>query len=263
MLLKTCALIALLYVATSIGVALAGPSTRPGLELDGTFEAGKPGQTAPVDKHRLENRFLTFAHAEVNPTSEIRLISEPVREGLLAARFEVKRPGRGSDWRRSELTENYPSELPDGKRERWYGGSFLLPDDYEWDAQPVIIFQIHENGTEVLHPIFTLQIVNDRLGDLKLEKNRWYDFELHALWSNENDGFVEHWIDGRKISEKRDAKTSALTKNKPPYAKWGIYKYGWRSQPEESKVNRVVVIWDNCRIGTAREQVAAPPRPAK
>jgi hypothetical protein len=229
------------------------------LELDGTFESGSPGQLSPVGKRYYENSWLGFAHAEVNPGNSIRIIESPVREGKRAARFEVKRPGIAADWRRAEVVERYPFEMPEGKRERWYGGSFYLPDDYEWDDQPVIIFQIHEHGSEVKHPIFTLNIKANKLGDLTLKKNTWYDFALHARWSNEADGFVEHWINGEKKSEKRNVKTSALTDNRPPYAKWGIYKYAWRSDPKGSTASKVVVIWDNCKIGASREDVIPPP----
>ncbi len=243
------------FVLLAAGLALAAAPADT-LELDGTFETGKPGELLTKESP------LNFPHVQVNPGNSIRIVDAPVREGKRAGRFEARRPGIASDWRRAEVVEKYSGELPRGKRERWYGGSFYLPDDYEWDDQPVIIFQIHEHdlpGAKGSHPIFTLNIAGDKLGDITLKKNTWYDLVLQARWSNEADGFVEHWINGQKISEKRNVNTSALTDNRPPYAKWGIYKYGWRSDPTGSTASKVVVIWDNCKIGASREDVIPPP----
>ncbi len=124
-----------------------GGTPLTGLELNSTFEMVIWVSWLPKGKRYFENAFLTFAHAEVNLGNSIRIIDAPVREKR-AARFEVKRPGIAADWRRAERGK---MSLPTPARQARTAGTATVPSARRLRVgrkQPVIVFQIHEHGSE-------------------------------------------------------------------------------------------------------------------
>lgn len=99
-------------------------------------------------------------------------------------------------------------------REQWWAHSILLPDDFAIPTwQMYVLFDFHNSNPGAGQANF--HINNDPNGNLvfrgygegvqygavigKPQKNVWYDFVYHVKWSSASDGFMEAWVNGKKI----------------------------------------------------------------
>ncbi|MGE3962238.1 MAG: polysaccharide lyase [Dehalococcoidia bacterium] len=169
-----------------------------------------------------------------------------------AAGVAVLRPGdqqfRGTIGYRSEWQSDFQA-VPG--TEYWYGVSLYLPDDWDQGSNANffddrIVFQFHE-GTGS-SPAMSLHVREDD-GRLVLrrrtedgfeypwstpfETERWYDFAFHVRWSQEDDGFVQLFVDGELIGEYQGR---TLVDGRIIYTKWGIYGQPTRILVDEVRI---------------------------
>jgi hypothetical protein len=160
------------------------------------------------------------------------------------------------------------ADMPDAEsgRERWYGISMFLADDWALDQLDqnrefflgTIGFRYtgtDDNGPGTGNigarrvngvPMFKTEtnLGYRAAGDSLLgpiEENRWIDFIIHIKWSMGDDGFRETWRDGVK-AERYDGPTLGL--DSPFEHRMGVY--------EGTGVDHTrTLYWDNHRVGTS------------
>jgi hypothetical protein len=155
-------------------------------------------------------------------------------EGRPAVRIEL-RPGDyvSGGWR-DELTDPYYARVG---QELWYGFSTLIPTDYPTGEDNSCMLAQWHNWTDPVRPLLanrynkgTLYVTHDNAGikemilykDPAFARGVWHDFVYHARWSEGTDGYIEGWIDGRKVVEFRGSTLYPRAKL-GPYFKFGVY----------------------------------------
>ena len=154
----------------------------------------------------------------------------------------------------------WPANNPVGTEE-WYGWDVKFDDGYIIDSLNTwLFFQIH-NGNVARSPALSITVgKTGRLngsdpGVLFIENNANSDnngifdyantgvipvagqklnIVFHVVWGlAEDGGLVECWIDGRKVCESLNVDTvyDTPTERHGGNAKWGIYKWGWATEP--------------------------------
>jgi hypothetical protein len=197
-----------------------------------------------------------------------KVVSSPVRAGKEAVKFTYRK----GDGRRAELA------LPSVPRnsERWYAASIYVPTDFKAVEGSFIITQFHSTEDKgepgKIPPLFiqtdgkTLSLgsrwddgrkLTSNSRDVKrqswdlgsLPKGRWIDFVYHVKWSYQSDGFLEVFMDGKKVAEKTGPNT--YNDDKGPYMKIGMYASGINSEPELYNFSEQVLYFDRIRVGDA------------
>ena len=173
------------------------------------------------------------------------------------------------------------------RRSYFYGFSIFIPKKWENDVQSEILFQwkglkggkpfmsVHSKDTIFYividtspNPNFHAKEDNPRL----LKRNhtitenfavgKWHDFLFNVTWEfnlADNSGVAQLFVDYK--TEDDDEYTTVVEDDQPNmynvygYAKWGIYKPGWKTNPNASTVTKRKVWHDNVRIGYTREIV--------
>jgi hypothetical protein len=119
------------------------------------------------------------------------------------------------DWERNDLQLSPSPEYCNEGQEEWWAVSFLLPDDYVVPKGMGLIMDFHDNASGGQANL-NLLTHSDELrlhgfyGDVKdpkeykvelgrLHRNQWYDMVYHMKWSSKRDGFMEAWMNGRKV----------------------------------------------------------------
>jgi hypothetical protein len=195
-------------------------SPRRGPIWSGDFDQGNLAQWSAVDA--VPGRITVARH--------------PRREGGWAARFEVKPGDVIAHGQRAELV--YRSDEQEGDEE-WWAWSVYFPAGFNPGAW-TIFTQWHDDPPEKFSPPVLFRVVGSSLylvvrgGDPRtarptrwtiasLQKDHWYDFVFHVLWSTTSKGFVEAWVDGVKVV--RNTPTATLYVGKTNYLKQGNYRY--------------------------------------
>ncbi len=140
-------------------------------------------------------------------------------------------------------------------KERWYGMSYYLTNEYVPDVSAELVTQWQ--SLKFVSPPLALWTENGRWkvvqnGDIKTDigpyqKEKWTDFVFHVRWSLNSTGLIEVWKDGVKVFTKAgvNSYTGYVTGN---YMKVGIYKWGWaRGYPSNTTVR--IIYADEIRIG--------------
>jgi len=162
-----------------------------------------------------------------------QVVTSPVRAGKYAARFEI----RGGD--RAGLLGGYRAEIHEFPRhiaplgsEKWYGFSIYVPRDWpelnnrtvigQWHATPDLLrgevwrspplaIRYREGRLRVTARYSKERVQKENDGT-RLElyshpgefaKGRWHDWVFHVKWAPNEDGFVEAWLDDRRIIDYR------------------------------------------------------------
>lgn len=142
------------------------------------------------------------------------VVTNPLRQGKYAAKITVRQgdnPIRASG-NRTELVK--ASNETNGS-EYYYRWASMFPSNFPRSAKWQLFTQFHHSGTNGSPPM-EFFVLNDqlrmRVGGLNgkivwtapLSRGRWYNFVLHAKWSsNSSVGFIELWVDGKKVVPKR------------------------------------------------------------
>jgi len=245
--------------------AMAGPVSAQGLAAD------DDGSYGGFQKH---GRAARAGHG-------VQTISGPdalIREGRQAYRFEVRSGDCGGadcreDRERVEMTERGGTRPGSAQ---WYAWSFRLAADFPY-IRPTNTtlgqFKQEPQGCEVAG----IGIENQRLffynklcankdgGEarymidkpfmsLAQARGRWVDIMVHSNWSAGSDGFLEFYVNGRRVAAHRGP-VSYNMRDKITF-RFGVYRsfvsrYG-RPVPTQ------VAYFDNVRSGPTRESVELP-----
>jgi polysaccharide lyase-like protein len=174
--------------------------------------------------------------SEINALpARIRPVRNPVRAGDWAARFEIRPGDQVSHGERAELA--YASGESEGV-ESWWGWSVYFPDGFV-PGRWTVFTQWHDDPAGQYAPPVLFEVVKGslmllvrggvppskpavwRLG--KVEVDRWYDFVFHVRWAADRTGFVELWLNGKRVVQKTQLAT--IYRGKPNYLKVGNYRY--------------------------------------
>jgi hypothetical protein len=200
----------------SVRVITPGSSTEPA--------------PSPVDLSAV-TFFCTFANSatdcgfgeQAKVSGRASLVSIG-RDGATAVRLHTEPgddnvAGSGSA-ERNDLSMS--QELTDGYegREHWWAHSILFPDDFQVGSNIwYTVADFHNTGSGPWQANFhvdasrwdgaTLWLrgyggVNSGDNEHKVNvgsivKNVWYDFVYHVKWSSSSDGFMDAWVNGKKV----------------------------------------------------------------
>lgn len=199
-----------------------------------------------------------------------QVVSSPVRDGNRALKVTYRKTDyitHGA--RRAELKH---SHVPVGA-ERWYSVSIFTPTSFKTTKGGFIITQFHDKpdlgeankipalflatdgqklslGNRWDTHRFTAKVrdVQGQSWDLgPLPKGRWIDFKYHVKWSYKSDGFLEVYMDGKRVVHKTGP--NYYNDKVGPNIKIGMYASGIRSKPEKYDFDQQVLYFDAVRIG--------------
>ena len=178
---------------------------------------------------------------------------------------------------------NFRSEifLPAEKnyQERWYAERTLVPkasDDkgfilMQWHALIGEEKKLHQNETGIRNfPNLAIHFKNDRyevtrawgplLGSRRdhqalgqaMQVGEWVDWVVHAIWSEQDDGLVQIWLNQQLVYEVRGPNLYNDVERVTPYFKTGIYRPTRRpSNGDTSNESYTVVYVSRVSIGNA------------
>lgn len=179
------------------------------------------------------------------------VVVDEARCGRHAVRFEIRTGDapEASTGFRAELHELLDHIAPVGS-ERWVAFSTLIPESWpdldnrtviaQWHATPDLLdgevwrsppLAVRYVGGELTvtarasaEPV---QLENDAPEEVlyrhpDLEKGVWHDWIFHIVWSWEEDGLVEAWLDGEPVIS-RDGPVG-YNDRVGTWFKWGIYR---------------------------------------
>lgn len=216
----------------------------------------------------------------------IQIVTTPIRHGRYAAQFTV----RPADWvhngNRAELTWDN-NDRPGS--EGWYSWSFLIPSDYldaeensdlwqimgQWHDQPdrnqgetwadfpkrnpplAFVYGLQEGvpSLRLLRATYPKGDERRIIATAPIDKGRWIDVVFHIGWSQQEDGFVEAWLDGQPLTLPGEDDHKVFGVNMwnaaPHYLKIGLYR-----NHEITTTNSVY--FDEVRMGNSLEEVICP-----
>jgi hypothetical protein len=233
----------------SAKVRLAGPVLvrRPAPGTGAPVPPPPPSDALP-GKEILRADYETGSLSQWNANQavaadRISVVSDTVRQGAYAARFEVRNGDNPIGY--GDRAEVQTSTGEREGQERWYGWSTMFAPDYPTSSSWQVVSQWHANadgspplaffaqGDElklVAHrfsaPGVPIDIVDIWRGPLR--RGAWQDIKLHVLWSgSDSTGFVELWVDGVQQtfddgSARRQIRT--LYPGVGAYFKQGLYR---------------------------------------
>ena len=237
-------------------VTLVDAPRRPG-----PTAAPRPPQGAALWAGDFEtgalSQWTSQGQVQAAAVDRIRVVSDLVRQGRFAARFEV-RDGDNKGGERAELARTGFKEKPGS--EYWYGWSTFFATDFPGGEgwQEIIQWKGDDSGSppltvDVDNNVLKLQAgpqLRDRtpLWKTPLQRGRWLDFVVHVKWSPDpRVGFVEMWFNGQKVLERRFLNT--MYPGEENYLKQGLYR--------SSDISGPSVLWhDAMRVGTSFDSVA-------
>ena len=204
-----------------------------------------------------------------------KIVTDNVRAGRVALRFESRHGDRlvrdkpGQYHNEMSAYNHFKAKMGHAY---WYGISIFIPADFPIHQNRLVLSQWHsvrdpgeiprspplsqrfENGwflVKVCHGAKKIYTENPCPKKLVIYRNRnlklgvWHDFIYHVRWSYRDDGFVELWIDGKKVVGYRGP--VGYNDDEGPYFKYGIY----RNDIEDT----YVVYFDEYRRGNSYEEV--------
>lgn len=167
--------------------------------------------------------------------NRIQVVSNPVKEGKYAARFETRPTDNiGDTSPRSELAANLGEK--EGE-ERWYRWYTYFPEDFpvQYPEQFITFTQWRALDESEAYGSFmvlgdTVTLRQEDIGTLweaPLTLGVWHKFVFHVKWSpNPNEGFYELYYDGHLVMPKHYLRTMSGTPGAAigNYVKEGLYK---------------------------------------
>ena len=205
------------------------------------------------------------------------IVTYPVRAGNYAVKMRIEYQWNGIDnYDRTELQAkrndngSHISFFDPNGSEYWIGFSCYLPSDWEVDNAEELIFQLHGNGDGDRSPSLALYIdgdewywynrwqpdrnaVNSVAGEKELwraqyEKGQWVDWVIHAIWSYNDDGYLEIYKNGTSVAQYSgpNCYNDSLGIRGP---QTGVYKWPWLTGP--TNVTERIVYLDEFKVGGA------------
>ena len=200
--------------------------------LDADFEEPMRLWSAPQSK--VEGRMTLLRAVE----------GGRVRRGSMAARFEVRAgdtdvAGSGEGERTEVFLDDRHTGASEGETQ-WWAWSTYFPTDFDpppgaWNVftsfhhtgstgQANIHFDVRDRtsiGLRVLGGSFDAPAKKDFVL-AELQRGKWYDFVFHVKWSSSGSGFVEMWVDGKRVVPL--TQTPTLYEGQGVYLKQGYYR---------------------------------------
>ena len=211
---------------SALRVTSAGSTTPP--STGGTIS---PSALFACD---FENSYCGFSEqsavgdAMSNDTTTPRRSSfvTPGRSGSKAIRLHTE-PGddqvHGSgDWERDDLSLGTSPSYGNQGQEEWWAHSIMFPSDFVFTFG--VLLDFHHNssggspnfglmtvpGSGLRYSIFGGSTIDGGRRDYyfpdpygmpagSVKNNVWYDFVYHIKWSSGSDGFIEAWLNGKRI----------------------------------------------------------------
>jgi hypothetical protein len=235
-------------VATTASLLLHASPAHAEILWRGGFEPGDLSEwnefTGPVDER-------------------VTIVDDPVRDGLLAARVEI-RPGDlgNGDLNRVEMGYHPPEAWGEGT-ERYYAWSLMMPDDVVLgDAWHLLTYfeaeVLYTNAMSLrLYGDGTLSFCTFVGGEevhwsTPFEQGMWHDFVLHVVWSPDAaTGVVELWYDDELVLPATNVATMHTGGDgvaRPNFLHQGVLRYEGITETE-------VLFFDGTMEATALEDV--------
>ncbi|HWB76568.1 MAG TPA: polysaccharide lyase [Nannocystaceae bacterium] len=184
------------FRCVAFGLALLPCTAHADIVWRGDFESGDVSQW----------------NEQVGPVADrVSIVEDPVREGMYAARVEIRPGDLGiGDLNRVELGYHPPRASFEGS-ERWYAWS-VMQDAYAplgaswhaftyWEATMIstaaLSFRLYA-GNAINFATF---VGGEQVQwESTFEPGVWHDFVLHVVWSGDaSEGLVELWYDGEQV----------------------------------------------------------------
>ncbi len=245
--------------------------TRENLLLDGTFETNDLQQFDRVEAAPHEVVVQGRYYRSFPKSGRVELNSNEINVG-------------GSKFR-AELIK-YNAGGANTAQERWFGLSIRVPEDWrvvDSTKSLDIFFQIHDrpDSCEVYrNPPLALFIYQNRFKatirsdsnactkgvmprgkgttvnyvlNRPLIKGRWVDWVIHVKWSYKNDGLLDIWQDGQKVTKYRGP--IGYNDVKSMYLKTGLYHIG-NGDSWPAGLKRRVLYIDEIRMAGSKAKFA-------
>lgn len=182
----------------------------------------------------------------------IQVVAKPSFNGEKSLRFELR---KGDSWT-SKSGVSYRSEIetesaPPMNSVRWYRFAILLPEDFPIEDNRLVLFQWHGSDKKSLgeasrSPVLAVRYVGgtlsitmrhsaerivhdpDAVPNEKLfktsdfQRGKWNDFVVQAKWAYTEDGFVNVWLNGRKVVSYQGP--VGYNDDVGPYVQFGLYR---------------------------------------
>jgi len=221
-----------LVVATTASLSSFASPARAEVVWRGGFESGDLSEwnefTGPVDER-------------------VTIVDDPVRDGLLAARVEI-RPGDlgNGGLNRVEMGYHPPGGWGEGT-ERYYAWSLMIPDDVViGDAWHLLTYfeaevlytnsmslRLYGDGTLSFGTFVGGEVVH---WSTPFEQGMWHDFVLHVVWSPDVEtGVVELWYDDELVLPATNVATMHTGGDgvaRPNFLHQGVLRYEGISETE-------------------------------
>lgn len=220
-----------------------------------------------------DNSLAMFSKEICCSYSALIINSIPAHQGSRLLQFDLRKTDPVVNLGiRSEMATNKLQYNTD----YWYRFSMFIPANWQYDKSKEIVAQWHSEpdfnlGETWRNPPFSLRIFGDNLevrtiwdshpltqpnvyqGDQYINlgpyaKGVWTEFVLHARWSYTNDqsGYLELFKNGQSIYTK--VGPNAFNDVKGPYFKFGIYKFDWKDNQQNSSTSQRTLYFDDISI---------------
>jgi hypothetical protein len=204
-------------------------------------------------------------------TDSAQLSTTVVRAGGYASRFELR--DTDADVSASKRAELSSAVVDPDNSERWYGFSIYLPaDTWAPDPSAEVLAQWHQDSPDGSPPLS----IDTHAGNWEVAvfgnavplvgpsqayaTNGWTDWVVHVTWSANTQGLIEIWR-GADLVYRQTGKATKADDHKGVYAKFGVYKWGWKGVGPTPVTHRRVVLHDELRIGDqSASRAAVAPR---
>jgi hypothetical protein len=252
-----------ILLATACGKVPTDLPDRPVERITRDFESGN---------------LVGFHYLVVDTNFNTQIVSAPVRRGNYALKNTLRPDDYIFNGYRTELSLYNCARY---KTDVFYGFSLMIDTAYsdnqfnllcQWQDLPYYIQGEAWEPTPVLHgssPPMALVYADGELvtvmnenpnsnnatfqisEPLPVSKGQWIDVVFHCFWSDDNEGFVEAWINGTPIisgtgNRHYGPNIFSRTGN---YFKFGQYR------GSEPTVNSNIVYFDEVRVGTSYNEV--------
>lgn len=237
------------------------PTAEPGkpvLHFTGDFETGD---------------FSQF-HLLVPGDTNARIVSNPVRKGTYSARFFLRPGDIINNGNRSELAVYNCAEY---HTDVYYGWSFMIDTSWsdahycllsQWQNLPNYEMGEDWNNTFPSPPPLALvytdgllevkwneKVVREdvqTIGSRNIGKGVWHDVVFRVYWSDQNDGFIEAWLDGSPLISGTGNRFygANLYNRSGNYFKFGLYR-----GHDSDTYPAIIAFADELKIGSSYDEV--------
>lgn len=241
-----------------------------------------PAQSLQPDEAGTYGRFVDHPRA-ARTAHGLRTVSGPpalIREGRYALMFDVRPGDCGRDDCRDdrERVEQWDRSGSKPGGAHWYAWSLRLAEDFPYirptnttlgqfkqepQACEVAGVGVENNRLFFYNKLCTasgdaIYMIDQPFLTLSQARGRWIDLMVHSNWSSGPDGFLDFYVDGRRVASHRGRVVYNM--RDPISFRFGIYRsfVSRFSAQTGQPVPRQVALYDNVRRGLTRESVEIP-----